>query len=369
MIVTILRKNLEGRAIDNTLKYGCGGINIDSCRTPTTEFIYNHGRKIDSDIYSPLGAMNPRQSEGQKLGRFPTNVILTQGSPSNKLDSQTGILKSGKDKNPTRNLVSGFFGKKDNYYSSESNYGDEGGASRFFKQIKKESEMIDYFKDMITPPVEDALVLVSKPEEIDFSLYKKEIYENGSLIPHYEPLVHGIILLGSPTQHQAEEILKILKPGAHCILIPEDLGYQSVVLLEDTGFEVRDSIFVAGEDDDFFYSSKASRSEREEGLDKTDEKRKNIHPTVKPISVMKWCARDLKKKSKVVDPFLGSGTTGVAMARLNHDFVGIELNPEYAEICNARIRHWMPVGSEIKSEVQAPSKKQKSGDNISIFDL
>ena len=229
--------------------------------------------------------------------------------------------------------------------------------------------MIDYFKDMITPPVEDALVLVLKPEEIDFSLYKKEIYENGSLIPHYEPLVHGIILLGSPTQNQAEEILKILKPGAHCILIPEDLGYKSVVVLEDLGFEVRDSVFVADEENDFFYSSKASRSEREAGFDKTVEKRNNIHPTVKPISVMEWCARDLKKKSKVVDPFLGSGTTGIAMSRLNNDFLGIELNPEYAEICDTRIRHWMPIGSEIKSEVQASPKKQKSGDNISIFDL
>lgn len=254
-------------------------------------------------------------------------------------------------------------------------------------------EMLEYFKTMITPPVEDACVIVSKPEDLDFSAYKKEVYEEGALIPTYEPMVHGLILLGEPTDEQAKEIMDILKPGAHVVLIPEGIGYKGVIALEDIGFEVRDAIFVGETSDSFYYTSKASRSEREAGLDRFEEKeggglsgtkdqslltgsgnvrdniRKNIHPTVKPIEIMEWCARDIAPNSKVVDPFLGSGTTGIAMSRLHHDFVGIELNPEYAKICEARIRHWMPIGTEIESEAQVGKVEPKSGEQISIFDL
>lgn len=230
-------------------------------------------------------------------------------------------------------------------------------------------DMIEYFKTMITPPVEDALVLVAKLDEIDFSAYKKEVFEEGSLVPTLEPMVHGLILLGEPTDEQSKEIFKILKPGAHIVLIPEDIGYKGVIALEDTGFEVRDAIFVADGDNDFHYCSKASRSEREAGIPPKDEGRANIHPTVKPIEIMEWCARGIDKGSKIVDPFLGSGTTGIAMSRLGHDFVGVELNPEYAKICEARIRHWMPIGTKIESEAQVGKAEPKKGEQVSIFDL
>lgn len=265
--------------------------------------------------------------------------------------------------------------------------------------------MIEYFKTMITPPVEDACVVVSTPNDLDFSAYKKEVFEEGALVPTYEPMVHGLILLGEPTDEQSKEIMDILKPGAHVVIIPEDMGYKGVIALEDCGFEVRDAIFVADGDNDFHYCSKAGRSEREAGLkgftqksstDLTGRKegsaglvrikngkpdanpyagtsgqqpRANTHPTVKPIEIMEWCARDIEPNSKVVDPFMGSGTTGIAMSRLGHDFVGIELNPDYAKICEGRIRHWMPIGTEIKSEAGVGKAEPKKGEQISIFDL
>lgn len=253
--------------------------------------------------------------------------------------------------------------------------------------------MIDYFLTMITPPLEDAKVLVAKPSEIDFESHLEEDtqgYASGAIVTLKKPTVHGIILLGEPTEEEAKQIHQILKPGAHCILIPEDIGHKGVINLEETGFEVRDAIFVAEESDSFYYTSKASRSEREAGLERFGEKesneygfheknreertdsekvRKNIHPTVKPIEIMEWCVRDVEANSKVVDPFLGSGTTGIAMSREGHDFVGIELNPEYAKICEARIRHWMPIGAEIESEAEVGKKEAQEGETLSIFDL
>lgn len=58
-----------------------------------------------------------------------------EGCPVSTLDEQSGVLKSGKDVNPTDGPVSGFFGQEMAYYSKDANYGDEGGASRFYSQF------------------------------------------------------------------------------------------------------------------------------------------------------------------------------------------------------------------------------------------
>lgn len=59
------------------------------------------------------------------------------------------------------------------------------------------------------------------------------------------------------------------------------------------------------------------------------------HPTQKPVEVMRWCVE--KTKGSVVDPFMGSGTTGVAAVKLGRHFTGIELDPGYFDIACRRI--------------------------------
>lgn len=62
------------------------------------------------------------------------------------------------------------------------------------------------------------------------------------------------------------------------------------------------------------------------------------HPTQKPVGVMRWCIEHLPKDaSTIFDPFMGSGTTGVAALQLGRKFIGIELDPEYFEIACARV--------------------------------
>ena len=62
-----------------------------------------------------------------------------------------------------------------------------------------------------------------------------------------------------------------------------------------------------------------------------------VHPTQKPIELMRWCLRKTEAKT-VLDPFMGSGTTGVAAIHLGRSFVGIERDPDYFEIAVRRIR-------------------------------
>ena len=65
------------------------------------------------------------------------------------------------------------------------------------------------------------------------------------------------------------------------------------------------------------------------------------HPTQKPIALMQWCLGFLPAAETILDPFMGSGTTGVACVREGRRFIGIELDPGYFDIACERIRKEM----------------------------
>ena len=62
------------------------------------------------------------------------------------------------------------------------------------------------------------------------------------------------------------------------------------------------------------------------------------HPTQKPLAVMRWTLNQFKDAISILDPFMGSGTTGVACAKLGRKFIGIELEPKYFDIACERIQ-------------------------------
>ncbi len=64
---------------------------------------------------------------------------------------------------------------------------------------------------------------------------------------------------------------------------------------------------------------------------------RGFHPTQKPIGVMEWCLGQVPTAKIILDPFMGSGTTGVACAKLGRKFIGIELEPKYFDIACKRI--------------------------------
>lgn len=118
----------------------------------------------------------------------------------------------------------------------------------------------------------------------------------------------------------------------------------------------------------FLYCAKASRSERDAGCERLPRRSldlfpnanaagrkpadvRNPHPTVKPLELMRWLVRLLcPEGGLVLDPFCGSGTTGAAAAIEGRRFVGIELDPAYAEIAAARIAHWSPGKGRTRAE-------------------
>ena len=91
----------------------------------------------------------------------------------------------------------------------------------------------------------------------------------------------------------------------------------------------------------FRYCAKAARSEREAGLDSPEDgKRANRHPTVKPVKLMRYLCRLVTPPGgTVLDPFSGSGSTGVAAMHEGFRFVGIEQDDDYAAVARQRIAH------------------------------
>lgn len=119
----------------------------------------------------------------------------------------------------------------------------------------------------------------------------------------------------------------------------------------------------------FFYCPKVSRKERHIGFDTTDiptnpeglwdeglqyQERKqnhgsvgNNHPTVKPVELMKYLIKLVTPpNSTVLDPFNGSGSTGMAAVELGHTYIGCELDPAYAQIARTRITAWNTVETD-----------------------
>ena len=108
----------------------------------------------------------------------------------------------------------------------------------------------------------------------------------------------------------------------------------------------------------FFYCAKASKSERNQGLDGFEDIKggsyefrqdgsldgkipikKNFHPTVKPLKLIQYLVRLVTPKDGVcLDMFMGSGTTGMAAKSQGFNYIGFDMTPEYCEIAEARIK-------------------------------
>lgn len=174
--ICMARKPLSEKTVaDNVLKWGTGGINIDECRIETTDNLnggaYSGGQRSDGDWKENSGFRNDNLTGTYKqpTGRFPANLILDEDA-ANMLDEQSGTVSYGNK--------SGGYNYSGNEYEVEgfvksckpkapSNYGDSGGASRFFycaKAAKKEKgngnnhptvkplKLMEYLVKLVTPP-------------------------------------------------------------------------------------------------------------------------------------------------------------------------------------------------------------------------
>jgi len=130
----------------------------------------------------------------------------------------------------------------------------------------------------------------------------------------------------------------------------------------------------------FLIVEKASKSEKNAGLELNDTQkvndgrtippdnafqrgdtdRKNTHPTVKPITLMSYLITMGSRKGDIIlDPFCGSGTTLIAASLLKRNYIGIELNPEYYTIAENRLSYWKNKTFEKLEKIKKQAEKEK----------
>jgi site-specific DNA-methyltransferase (adenine-specific) len=137
----------------------------------------------------------------------------------------------------------------------------------------------------------------------------------------------------------------------------------------------------------FFYCAKASRQDRNEGLLRSKEpavatdatmrtcedadwakRNGNHHPTVKPTDLMAYLVRLVTPLNGVVlDPFMGSGSTGKACMREGMQFIGIEMEPDYLKIAEARVKH--EIGAVARRAQEAALAVKAASQQKTIFEL
>jgi len=452
-VAHMARKPLDGTVAENALKHGTGSLNIDGTRIGGPKPDTTRGAGGQHGITSPRGEQGRILDDGQ--GRWPANVVLEHlpgcklkgtlrvrpqggsgragpgsrgfqdayvggekraegftggqvgddgkeeverwvckpGCPVADIDEQSGVLKSGAMSAEVQRGSFGqygVYGKADGSGVGTDYKATEGGASRFFKQGQS-TDLIAYLLTMASTP--DATAYFVDTEH--WPEHDKD-WPDGSIC--------GFVVQGKVTQWHVDEFMRLLPPGGHIFLIAPDeqpTGHTGAILLEDSGFEIRDAILLVKGPGRTHYVAKAGRREREAGCGnltgkagheaveraegsagvdnpragagRTADHVKNFHPTVKPVEVMERLLADVPKdQGPVLDPFMGSGTTGIACSKTGHSFIGIERDPEYLEIADARVRYWDRThvgwqGAEIESDHKVNEPEPEAMDLMDFF--
>ena len=277
-------------------------------------------------------------------------------------------------------------------------YGDVGGASRYFFTVQESAmtnvpqDMLNYLHTMITPEDGETLIALDL-STVDWSSYKDNqlhgIIAQGNPTPYLDDIWRVL----RPGAH-----VMLIAPEE------QPTGHTGTCALEDRGFEIRDAILWAREAGGLHYVPKASTRERNAGCGDISERMKkvvlelrsgygddkvseileglveagisqdvidaidevgidrdlvpdtlreyfqvrsgnarshgNSHPCVKPRDVLVRLLSDIPEGATVLDPFMGSGSQGIACLKTGHNYIGIEREESYIQIADARIRFW-----------------------------
>jgi len=294
--ICVARKPLSEKSVaENVLKWGTGGINVDGCRVGNESIDTIHNPKITGK----MGQAHGEQKgfiEGENTiheGRFPANIIL-ECLCDEVIKGEKGEPKIGKPGGKT-------FGGGDMSPEVIGKWFNDKG-------------------DIHTNPMCPCLLLDEQSGVSGSGSFKKSGGRDRSKHDY-----NSVGDFGS-------------KEGG--ILAPDNYG--------DKGGASR-----------FFYQAKVSKAERNMGLDGFEEKykdtkfgtignrkeedvvSKNNHPTVKPVALMAYLVRLITPPNGIVlDPFMGSGSTGIAARLEGFKFCGMEMDNDYFKIAEARIENF-----------------------------
>lgn len=364
--IVVARKPLGEKTVaGNMLKWGTGGINIDEGRIPLSNNDgENAGLNSDKHNLSSIGTgatkffRKPpgKNNEFIDIGRYPANVILDKEA-GRLLDEQSEpqMHGAGASRFNQRDISGKARGIFPAHGKGGHRFGDKGGASRFFYCAKasksernKGCEGLEGKAIDIQQPHNGGNSLLKSKTKHQNRVETKGRYPANVIHDGSEEVVALFPNTGTsyrPNSRRGKIVSEIYMNG----LIRD--GYPSAIGFNDLGSAAR-----------FFYCAKASKKERNRGCEGLEAKQtdisrkegnpggdnprnrgvnkvKNNHPTVKPISLMKYLVKLVTPpKGIVLDPFAGSGSTLIACKELGSSYIGIEKEKDYCEIARRRTK-------------------------------
>jgi hypothetical protein len=333
------RKPFKGSAIDNVLEHGTGALNIDASRVKVADdelksFQKEWDRESRGKMeYLKLDGKDPDYVAGSVRdyvpeGRFPSNVIMDEeaGAILDKQAPKTGNASSSKR---TKTGMTGTGASLQWHKSAgESNGISDGlsGASKFFYCPKvSRAERHAGFENLpkrLCGPGGDGWVQAQEHQGNN----KKDNLDH---IPKYDRRTEGLESAGF------QGLQKLDGKKGNLDHIPAPFG-------DVKGCYVDGKRFAAKHQE--LQTNKRPRGEAfGDGnlLKDATQSVGNNHPTVKPVELMKYLVRLVTPKGgRVLDPFNGSGSTGMACVELGYEYTGIDLDKDYVEIANKRISAW-----------------------------
>jgi DNA modification methylase len=321
--ICLARKPLSEKSVaENVLRWKTGGLNIDGCRIGNETIKINGGGRKFQDGF--IGGWNNISDENiTNEGRFPANLIL-ECLCDDVIKGQKGTTRKSRKGGLNESDFSRAISPNPDYETAH--YNDTG-------DIHTNPNCPCYLMDEQTG-------------------YLK----SGEVKPHHK---------------------KNKTAG----------GYQGSCYGKFGNEDTTLKGYGGGGASRFFYQAKVSKKERNMGLDGFEDKspdylprisknengdltradgsivkpviNKNTHPTLKPVSLMAYLCRLITPEGGIVlDPFMGSGSTGIAAMLEGFKFVGMELDADYMKIAETRIENF-----EKYREFHQPSKGLKNGNN------
>lgn len=375
--IIIARKPFKGSLVDNVIEYGVGGLNIDECRisyekttNPATNPLY---RQLNKDKYKQVkggelsqGAVSWTSGKNgvSELGRFPANVIHDCLSEEWSRYFKECNFNEKDDEIWKKLLVNNVAESLEIIQATKDNI-VQMNVEDLLKELKDHyAKYVENQQDLIEISiVQDIVKMLTWDFKIETSQVIQDFIINSKKCIQFLNLVQFVEKMDNiDTTQTTQNLLKLF-------------GYVKVVI---TNY-IQGNLKV--EQSRYLYTPKASKKDRDEGLNEFESNkvndgrqtpidnpfqrgetpRKNTHPTVKPTELMQYLVRLVTPKGgTILDPFMGSGSTGKAVMyenkerNANYKFIGIELTEEYLPIAEARIEY---------------AKKQSESDRqMSIYD-
>ena len=362
--IVVAMKPIDGTFVNNALTWGVAGLWIDGGRVKTDEAAYfvtdKEPTNADGQVYgwAKYEALHKR-SGGNSQGRFPANLIHDGSDEVVELFPQS--KSTGGSGEASRNY------KSDGHTISAScqatgGFGDSGSAARFFycaKSSRRERNngldgylTVKYnndksnngglsWKDVSTVAVQLLRKVMSDTEALSFNIGESGESITGQCLKDslstiltaisktIESKILHSLTLSLTNEYTAGVNYEMVNGGNHA----ENVESLRKWILTTTNGQLelaRGASNVA--------LQMLLRTKNADAWSQAT----NFHSTVKPIELMRYLVRLTKTPTGgiVLDPFAGSGTTGIACVLEGREFVGIEREAEYVEIAEKRIAHY-----------------------------